>query len=420
MDIAREQQSRKKASRYAAAAIAAVVVILTTVGLSRLKPAAPAVERSGAVIDTVKRGPMLREVRGAGTLVPEDVRWIPATTDARVERVLVQAGSEVRADTVILELSDPQQQQSARDAEWQLRAAEAEYESTRAQLDNERLDRESAIARLQAEREQAVLRAAADAELERQGLVAHITRRVSQTTADELTRRVELEQTRLRVSRSGESARLAVQRAQVEQRRAMLELQQERTRSLQVRAGIDGVLQQVSVQAGQRLATGTNIARVARADKLKAQIRVAETQAKDVRIGQAASIDTRNGVVSARVSRIDPAVVEGSVVVDLAIDGALPAGARPDLSIDGTIELERIPDALSIGRPVNAQEGRAATLFRLTANGSAAERVKVEFGRLSATSIEIRGGLREGDQVLISDTSAYEKYPRIKLRQETP
>jgi HlyD family secretion protein len=420
MDIAREQQSRKKAARYAAAAIAAVVVILTTVGLSRLKPAAPSVERSGAVIDTVKRGPMLREVRGAGTLVPEDVRWISASTDARVERVLVQAGSEVRADTVILELSDPQQQQSARDAEWQLRAAEAEYESTRAQLDNERLDRESAIARLQAEREQATLRAAADAELEREGLVAHITRRVSQTTADELTRRVELEQTRLRVSKSGESARLAVQRAQVEQRRAMFELQQERTRSLQVRAGIDGVLQQVSVQAGQRLATGTNIARVARADKLKGQIRVAETQAKDLRIGQPASIDTRNGIVNARVSRIDPAVSDGTVVVDLAIDGPLPAGARPDLSIDGTIELERIPDALFIGRPVNAQEGRGATLFRLTASGSSAERVKVEFGRLSATSIEIRGGLREGDQVLISDTSAYEKYPRIKLRQENP
>jgi len=419
MDIARQSPSRKKAARYAAAAIAALVVILTTVGLSRLKPAAPTVERSGAVIDVVKRGPMLREVRGAGTLVPEDVRWISATTDARVERVLVQAGSEVKADTVILELSDPQQQQSARDAEWQLRAAEAEYESTRAQLDNERLDRESAIARLQAEREQAALRAAADAELERQGLVAHITRRVSQTTADELARRVELEQTRLRVSKSGESARLAVQRAQVEQRRAMFELQQERTRSLQVRAGIDGVLQQVSVQAGQRLATGTNIARVARADKLKGQIRVAETQAKDVRIGQPASIDTRNGIVSARVSRIDPAVVEGTVVVDLAIDAPLPAGARPDLSIDGTIELERIPEALFVGRPVNAQEGRDATLFRLNGNGSTAERVKVAFGRLSATSIEIRGGLREGDQVLISDTSAYEKYPRIKLRRES-
>jgi HlyD family secretion protein len=418
MDIAREQRSGKKMSRYAAAAIAAVVVILTTVGLSRLKPAAPTVERSGAVVDVVKRGPMLREVRGAGTLVPEDVRWIAATTDARVERVLVQAGSEVKADTVILELSDPQQQQSARDAEWQLRAAEAEFESTRAQLDNERLNRESAIAQLQAEREQATLRAAADAELERQGLVAHITRRVSQTTADELTKRVELEQRRLRVSQSAESSRLAVQRAQVEQRRAMLELQQERTRSLQVRAGIDGVLQQVSVQAGQRLNSGTNIARVARADKLKAQIRVAETQAKDIRIGQPATIDTRNGVVSAHVSRIDPAVSDGTVAVDLAVDGPLPAGARPDLSVDGTIELERIADALSIGRPVNAQEGRSATLFRLASNGTTAERVNVQFGRASATSIEIRSGLQAGDQVLISDTSTYEKYPRIKLRQE--
>ena len=415
MDIARHQPNRTKLTRYAAAGIAAVVVILTTVGLSRLRPAAPTVDRGSAVIDTVKRGPLMREVRGAGTLVPEDVRWIAATTDARVERVLVQAGSEVKADTVILELSDPAQQQSARDAEWQLRAAEAALETTRAELESERLDRESGLARLKAEREQAALRAAADAELERQGLVAHITRRVSQTTADELTKRVELEQRRLNVSGGAEGSRLAAQRAQVEQRRAMYELQQERVRSLQVRAGIDGVLQQVGVQSGQHLTAGTNIARVARADRLKAQIRVAESQAKDIRIGQPAAIDTRNGVVAAHVSRIDPAVSEGAVVVDLAIDGPLPAGARPDLSVDGTIELERIGETLSVGRPVNVQEGRSATLYRVMDNGNAAVRITVEFGRASANAIEIRNGLQAGDQVLISDTSAFDKYDRIKL-----
>ncbi|HEV7923003.1 MAG TPA: HlyD family efflux transporter periplasmic adaptor subunit [Thermoanaerobaculia bacterium] len=414
MDITRESKPRRKLHRGVAIGSGAAIILITTLGLARLKPAAPPLDRSTVVTDTVKRGPMAREVRGSGTLVPEDVRWIAATTDARVERVVVQAGAAVGKDTVILELSDPEQQQSVRDAEWQLRAAEAALESTRAQLETEKLDREASVARLRAEREQAALRADADAELERQGLVAHITKRVSQSSSDELGKRLELEEKRLRVGNAAEGSRLATQRAQVEQRRAMYELQQERTRSLQVRAGIDGVLQQVSVQAGQRLSAGTNIARVARADKLKAQIRVAETQAKDIAIGQQATIDTRNGVVKAHVTRIDPAVSDGTVLVDLVADEPLPAGARPDLSVDGDIELERIADTLSINRPVNAQEGRGATLFRVTKDG--AERVKVDFGRASATAIEIRHGLKEGDEVVISDTSAFEKYERIKLQ----
>ncbi|HKO55132.1 MAG TPA: HlyD family efflux transporter periplasmic adaptor subunit [Thermoanaerobaculia bacterium] len=413
MDITREAKPRKL-TRNVAIGSGAAVILITTVGLARLKPAAPPIDRSTVVIDTVKHGPMTREVRGSGTLVPEDVRWIAATTDARVERVVVQPGTAVGKDTVIIELSDPQQQQSVRDAEWQLRAAEAAYESTRAQLESERLDREASVARLRAEREQAALRADADAELERQGLVAHITKRVSESSSEELGKRLALEEKRLQVGNAAVGSQLAAQRAQVEQRRAMYELQQERTRSLQVRAGIDGVLQQVSVQAGQRLNAGTNIARVARADKLKAQVRVAETQAKDIAVGQQASIDTRNGVVKAHVARIDPAVNDGTVLVDLAADEPLPAGARPDLSVDGTIELERIADTLTINRPVNAQEGRTATLFRLTKDG--AERVKVAFGRASATSIEIRQGLKEGDEVLISDTSAFEKYERIKVQ----
>lgn len=413
MDVARQPKPRRHLARYAAIGGGGVLILLTTLGLARLRPAAPVLDRGSVVIDTVKRGPLTREVRGSGTLVPEDVRWIAAATDARVERVVVQPGTAVKADTVIVELSDPQQQQSVRDAEWQLRAAEAAYESTRAQLKSDRLDREASVARLRAEREQAALRAAADAELERQGLVAQITRRVSQSSADELNKRLAIEEKRLQVGDEVETSQLATQSAQVEQRKAMLELQQERTRSLQVRAGIDGVLQQVSVQAGQRLQAGTNIARVARADRLKAQVRVAETQAKDIVLGQRATIDTRNGVVAAHVARIDPAVSDGTVLVDLAIDGALPAGARPDLSVDGTIELERVADALSIGRPVNAQEGRTATLFRL--RGDVAERVRVDFGRASSSAIELRSGAREGDQLLISDTSQYEKYERLKL-----
>jgi HlyD family secretion protein len=412
MDIVRQPSSKPR--RYLIGVVAAVVVVLTTVGLARLRPAAPAVDRASIVIDSVKRGPLTREVRASGTLVPEDVRWIAAPTDGRVERVVMQPGSAVKAGTVIVELSDPAQQQSARDAEWQLRAAEAELETMHAQLESERLDRESNIARLRAEREQASLRADADAQLEAQGLVAHITRRVSQSTADDLTKRLALEEKRLAALNGAEGSRLAAQRAQVEQRRAMYELQQERMRSLDVRAGIDGVLQQVGVQAGQRLTAGTNIARVARADRLKAQIRVAETQAKDVRIGQRAAIDTHNGVVAAHVARIDPAVTDGTVAVDLAIDAPLPAGARPDLSVDGTIELERIPDTLSIGRPVNAQEGRTATLFRV--RGNVAERVTVQLGRASATAIEVRSGLNAGDQVVISDTSQFENDERIRLR----
>ena len=416
MDIARLPQSKAKTNRSIAGAAVAALILLTTVGLARLRPAAPSLDKTGAVIDVVKRGPMLREVRGSGTLVPEDIRWIAATTEGRVERVLVQAGAEVKADTIIVELSDPAQQQSASDAGWQLRAAEAEFETTRAQLESERLDREAAVARLRAEHEQASLRAEADAELERQGLLAHITRRTSQSSAEELAKRLELEERRFRVTVAAEGSRLAAQRAQVEQRRAMLALQQERSRSLSVRAGIDGVLQQVSVQPGQRLAAGTNIARVARADRLKAQIRIAEVQAKDIQLGQAAAVDTRNGIAAARVARIDPAVSDGTVIVDLAPTAALPAGARPDLSVDGTIELERIADTLSIGRPVNAQEGRTATLFRVREGGAEAERVAVEYGRASASSIEIRRGLRAGDSVVISDTSAFEKYERIRLR----
>jgi HlyD family secretion protein len=415
MDIARSQPKRRNIGRAAGAAGIAVAVLVTTLALARLRPAAPPVDRNSVVIDTVHRGPLMREVRASGTLVPEEIRWIAAPTDARIERIVVHPGTAVKAETVILELADPQQQQSARDAEWQLKAAEAELQSTRAQLENERLDRESSLARLRAEHEQAKLKADADAELERQGLAAKITRRISQSSAEELARRVHFEEERLAVSKAAEGSRLAAQQAQVEQRRAMWTLQEERMRSLQVRAGIDGVLQQVDVQAGQRVNAGTNIARVAQPDQLKAEIRVPEIQAKDISIGQPAKVDTRNGVVDARVSRIDPAVREGTVTVDLTIAGQLPAGARPDLTVDATIELERLPDVLYVSRPVSAQEGGSMTLFKVIDDGQAAVPVKATLGRASASAIEIRGGLAAGDQVIVSDTSSYEKYQRIKL-----
>jgi HlyD family secretion protein len=414
MDVSRPSDSKKKLVRRLLVAGIVIVIALTTLGLSRLRTAAPTVDRGGLVIDTVRRGPMLREIRGSGVLTPEEVRWISIPTDARVERVLVHAGSTVQSDTVIVELSNDQQQQTTRDSEWQLRAAEADHESMRAQLDNERLDREATLAHTRADFQQAQLRANADAELERQGLAAHITSEISKTSAGELSRRVSIEEERLRVSQHAEESRLASIRAQIEQRRAMYDLQRSRLEALKVRAGIAGVLQQVDVQTGQRVTAGTTIARVARPDRLKAEVRIAETQAKDIKVGQPATVDTRNGVVAAHVARIDPAVREGSVMVDLQIDGALPAGARPDLSVDAVVELDRIPDAVYVARPASAPENTPGAIFRLSGDG--AEKVNVAFGRASATTIEIRSGLKPGDQVVVSDSSAWDHSDHIRIQ----
>jgi len=413
MDIARNPVSKTR-RRVIYAAIAAFAVIVTTVAFARLKPAAPRVERGSVVIATVESGPFTRAIRASGTLVPENIRWIGAATDARVERIVVQPGSAVRADTIILELSDPQAQQSTSDATWRLRAAEAAYEAARAELESERLDREANAARLHAEYEQARLHAQADADLAKAGLAASITRQISQTTADELAKRVEIEERRATTIATSQRARLATLAAEVEQARALRALRRQQSDALVVRAGIDGVLQQVGVQAGQRVSAGTNLARVAEPEHLKAEVRVAEVQAKDVAVGQSATIDTRNGIVQARVARVDPAVVNGSVVVDLTIVSNLPAGARPDLTVDATIELDRVPHAVFVSRPVNVQELGGGTLFRMS--DSEAHRVPVRFGRASAEAIEVRGGLAPGDQVLVSDTSAYEKFDRLEIQ----
>lgn len=414
MDIARSTKSTNR-RRYLYAALVVVGVVLASVAFARLEPAAPPVEGNTLVIESVTRGPLTRAVRGSGVLVPENVRWIAAATDGRVERVVAQPGTSVAADTVIIELSDPQAQQSARDAEWQVRAAESAYAAAQAELESERLDRQAATARLRSEAEQARLRAKADAELANAGLAASITRQLSESTANALDQRVKFEEQRLTILASSQRSRLAALQAEVEQRRAMRDLQQQRIESLQVRAGIDGVLQQVAVQAGQRVTPGTTLARVAQPDRLKAEIRVAETQAKDLTVGQVAQIDTRTGgVINGRVSRIDPAASNGTVLVDVSIDGALPAGARPDLSVDATIELERLPDVVHVARPVRAQENSSGTVFRV--EGSEAKRVKVQFGRASASAIEVRSGLQPGDRVIVSDDSAYDKYEKINIK----
>jgi HlyD family secretion protein len=413
MDIVRTTE--KKISRRAIyIGIGILAIVLTTVALGRLKPAAPPADEKTLVIETVERGPLTRAVRGSGVLTPENVRWIAAATEGRVERVVVQPGTRVTAESVILELSDPQLQQSTRDAQWQLRAAEAAYAAARAELESDRLDREAAAARLRAEASQARLRAKADAELASAGLAANITKELSESAAASLEQRVKFEDQRLGMLVSSQRSRLAALQAEVEQRRAMLDLQQQRIASLQVRSGIDGVLQQVAVQAGQRVTSGTTLARVAQPERLKAEIRVAETQAKDLAVGQQAQLDTRTGVVAAHVARIDPAASNGTVLVDLTIDGPLPAGARPDLSVDATIELERLADVINVARPVRAQENATGSVFRV--RGDKAERVKVEFGRASATSIEVRSGLAPGDRVIVSDDSAFDKYDEIKIQ----
>ena len=416
MDIARPSRAREKKMRQLAAGGAAIVVVLLiTLGLSRLKPAAPTVERSTVWVDTVTRGEMLRQVRGLGTLVPEEIRWIPALTEGRVERRVLEPGSEVKADSVVLELSNPELELTVLEAESRLRAAEAAYTELKVRLESQRLDQQAAAARVQADYHQARLRADADEELAREGLIADITLKLSKVTADELGNRNAIEQKRLEIAREAVDAQLAVQQAAVDQQRALARLRRSQLQALRVRAGIDGVLQVVPVEVGQRVTPGTNLARVAQPGRLKAVVRVAETQAKDVQIGQKATIDTRNGVVAGHVIRVDPSSQNGTVGVDLAFDAALPKGARPDLSVDGTIELERLENVLYVGRPAQGQPESLVGLFRLEPGTGEANRVKVRLGRASVNTVEIVEGLKEGEQVVLSDTSAFDAHDRIRL-----
>ncbi len=395
-------------------AVGVFVFALAAFGIARLEPAAPSVDAGTVWIETVKRGPMVREVRGTGTLVPEEIRWIPANTEGRVDAILVQPGSAVTADTVILDLNDPQQVQAGLDAELRMRAADAEFRSLEARLESQKLEQLSSLGRTRSEYEQALLRANADEELAKQGLVADINKQISRKAADELEKRVDFEAQRLRALESSIAAQLASQRAAVEQVRAIEALQRSRTDSLRVKAGIDGVLQQVAVEVGQRVTPGTILAKVVQPERLKAQLRIAETQARDLQIGLPAVIDTRNGKVSGTVARVDPAAQGGTVTVDVAIEGELPRGARPDMTVDGTIELERLDDVLYVGRPVHADEGATIGLFRVGDDGIA-RRVSISVGRTSVSTIEVRSGLEEGDRVVLSDMSTWDEYERVKL-----
>jgi HlyD family secretion protein len=359
---------------------------------------------------------MLREVRGLGTLVPEDVRWIPASAEGRVERILIYPGSMVKADSVILELSNPELELQALDAESQARQAEAQYTELKVRLQSQALDQKAAAARVQADFEQAKMQADTNTELARQGLIADLTRKLSDVAARELNNRNTIEQQRLSIASEAVEAQLAVQRALVAQRRAEARLRRSQVKALAISPGIAGMLQVVPVEQGQRVSVGTNLARVAVPDRLKAVIRVPETQAKDVLIGQSATVDTRNGIVNGKVSRIDPAAQNGTVTVDVALEGTLPVGARPDLTVDGTIELERLTDIIYVSRPAQAQPNGTVGLFKLDPDGVGATRVKVGLGRSSVSTIEVTSGLVPGDQVVLSDTSAWDAYDRIRLK----
>ncbi len=416
MDIARpDLLEKKKKRRLVWAGVGATAVVLLTLGVSRLKPAAPTVERATVVIDTVKRGEMVREVRGLGTLVPEDIRWIPAQTEARVERRVLLPGTIVKPDSVILELSNPELLTQAQDAESQVRAADARYTELKVRLQSQLLDQKAAAARVAAESRQARLRADADAELHKNGLIADITLKLSQSAAEELEHREQMEQQRMAIAGEAIEAQLKVQQADVDQARAQARLRRSQVEALHLRAGIDGVLQVVPVEVGQRVTPGTNLARVARPDKLKAEIRIPETQARDVVPGQKAVVDTRNGIVEGRVIRVDPAVQNGTVTVDIALIGELPKGARPDLTVDGTIELERLLDALHVGRPAMGQPQSTVGLFRIVKGTNEALRVRVVLGQASVSTIEIKDGLEVGDEVILSDTSAWDSADRIRL-----
>lgn len=417
VDIARSPAvaKKKKIKRAAMATSALVVIILITIGVSRLKPAAPSVDRAAVWVDTVKRGPMLRLVRGSGTLVPEDIRWINTNTQGRVERILLRPGAEVKPDTVILELSNPQLRQSVMDAQLAHASALANYTNRKTELERALLDQQSQVAQIETQYNNSKLNLEAQEELLKDGLVSELNvKQIRSGTAD-LKSRLAIAQQQLEMTKNGIKSQLAPQQAEVDQRLAQYQLRLQELEDLKVKAGMSGVLSQVPVEVGQQVGPGTNLARVADPTRLKAEVRIAETQTKDIRIGQIAEVDTRNGIIPGRVIRIDPASTGGTVGVDISLEGDLPPGARPDLSVDGTITLEKLPDVIKVGRPAFGQENSTVMLFKLDGDTGEAHRVQVRLGRTSVNEIEILEGLQPGDQVILSDMSAQDAYDRIRL-----
>ncbi len=418
MDIQRPASVKAQKTRRMIITVVVVVLMLggVTYGLTRLRPAAPTVDDATVWKDTVRRGPMILDVRGLGTLVPEDIRWIPAQSQARVDRIVLRSGDTVKPTSVVLELSDPQLQRDALDAEYQLKAAEADYANLKVQVNSELASQKANEASVRSDFEQAKLQAQVDEQLFKQGLTAEVTAKLSKVRAEQLAIRIKLEEERTRIASDSAQARLDAQRARVDQQKALYNLRKSQLDALHVRAGINGVLQAVAVEVGQQVTPGTNLARVSDPKLLKAQIQIAETQAKDVVPGQKASIDTRNGIVEGHVTRIAAAPVNGTVAVDVSLDGPLPPGARPDLSVDGTITIENLRDVMYVGRPVHGQADSTIGIFKLTPDGGEATRVNVKLGRVSVNAVEVVSGLQVGDKVILSDMSQWDNVDRVRLK----
>ena len=416
MDVARPTSvaRNKKIKRIAILILILIAAAGVTLGLSRMRPAAPSVDRATVWIDGVKRGEMLRQVRGIGTLVPEEVRWIPATNDGIIEELRARAGDTVKANTIIIVMSAPDVKQRAIDAELQVKGAEADLANLRATLQTEIINQQSQQASVESDYNRAKLDDEANQELSKDGLIADVLVKKSQESVRELASKNEMEKRKVAVNSQGAEARISAQQARVDQLRTAYELRLKQMDELNVRAGAAGVVQQVPVEAGQHVAPGTILAKVAEPGRLKAEVQIAETQVKDVVVGQLASIDTRNGIIPGQVIRIDPAAVNGTVKVDVQLNGEYPKGVRPDLSVDGTIDIERLTNVLYVGRPAYGQAETTVGVFKLTANGEAS-RVQVKLGRSSVNQIEIVDGLKEGDQVILSDMSNWEAYDRVRL-----
>ena len=417
MDIARPDVKRKKRIRQAVYLLAALILIpLVTYALHTLKPAAPTVDKGVVWTDTVKRGSMLREVRGLGTLVPETIRLIPAATDGQVEERYLLPGVPVKANTAILLLQNPELQQAALDAEYQQKGAEAELNNLKAQLQNLLMDQTAKAAGVRSEYHQAQIQSDTNEELFKLGLISDVVMKTSKVKAEELAKQNDIAERQVTTFASSMEPQLAVQQSKVDELRALSNLKRSQVAELRVTPGIDGVLQELDVEVGQKVTMGTVLARVAQPTHLKAQLKIAETQAKDVQIGQKASIDTHNGIISGHVTRIDPAVVNGTVTVDCSLEGTLPEGARPDLSVEGTVEIERLTNVIYVGRPVHGEADSTVGLFKVTADGSEATRVQVALGKTSVNTVEIKKGLQVGDTVILSDMSQWDNYDRIQLK----
>jgi len=420
MDISRPDIKKKKLRRNLIwAAMALVAVAAAAVGVYRLKPAAPTVDASTIWPDTVKRGPMVRQVRGLGTLVPREdsIQLIPAQTDATVVRIRVLPGTKVTPDTILMDLADPQLQQELLNAQLAVKAAEADYKSLQATLQSTLMDKRTAAAEVNANYTQDKLQAQTDKQLYDLGVISGLAYNKSKNTADQLTTQHQLSQEQLEVNQRAIEVQLASAQAKIDQAKALLDLYQKQEAALEVRAGISGVLTPLATPlgVGQHVTVGTSVAQVVQPDKLKAALQIAETQAHDIQLGQPAEIDTHNGIVAGHVTRIDPAVVNGTRTVDVALDGPLPPGAVPQLSVDGTIDLQRLSDVLYVGRPAFGNENSTITLFKIDPDGKTATRVQVKVGRASVTQIQVLDGLKEGDRVILSDMSRYDNTDKVRL-----